>query len=122
MSELIDPENRHMRICTLMDFYNSLLNDRQREMMILFYYEDLSLFEISQIKGISRQAVNSIVHRAVLKLEEFDQTLNLVEIFSRSGVLKDRLKKAIKLTSWPEVKQVLAEWQEIEDPGKKDRY
>lgn len=122
MSELIDPENRHMRICTLMDFYGSLLNDRQREMMILFYYEDLSLFEISQIKGISRQAVNSIVHRAVLKLEEFDQTLNLVEIFSRSGVLKDRLKKAIKLTSWPEVKQVLAEWQEIEDPGKKDRY
>ena len=121
MSEMIDPESKHLHICTLLDFYGSLLNDKQREMMTLFYYEDLSLFEISQIKGVSRQAVNSGVHRAVLKLEEFDRELNLVEIFSRNEVLKARLEDAIARSSWPEVEQVLSEWQEVEEPGKADR-
>jgi len=121
MSEIIDLEKKHLRICTLLDFYGSLLNENQREIMTLFYYEDLSLYEISQIKGISRQAVNSGVHRAVENLEDFDRTLKLVEIFFHNGILRARLGKAIEQANWPEVEQVLAEWRELEEPGKVDR-
>ena len=46
---------------------------------------------------------------------------DLVEIFFHNRILRARLGKAIEQANWPEVEQVLAEWRELEEPGKVDR-
>lgn len=103
-----------MQLCTLLDFYDGLLNARQRDIMKLFYYEDFSLAEISALKGISRQAVNSTVHRATEKLREFERTLNLVDFFASTKNLRLSLEAAIKDRAWEDVELVLEDWHNIE--------
>ena len=46
------------RINTLLSFYESLLSDKQRKYMNLYYREDLSLTEIADSFDVSRQAVS----------------------------------------------------------------
>ncbi len=103
-----------MQLCTLLDFYGGLLNARQRDIMKLFYYEDFSLAEISALKGISRQAVNSIVHRAAEKLREFELSLKLVEFSASTKNLRLSLETAIKDRVWEDVESVLKDWHNIE--------
>ncbi|MDD7676741.1 MAG: sigma factor-like helix-turn-helix DNA-binding protein, partial [Eubacteriales bacterium] len=44
-----------MSIGYLLDFYGEILNERKRSVLDMYYNEDLSLSEISDIIGISRQ-------------------------------------------------------------------
>ena len=50
--------------CLALDFYGKLLTDKMREIMEYYYFDDLSLAEIADDVGISRQAVHDTVRRA----------------------------------------------------------
>ena len=50
-------KNQTFRMTMLFDFYGELLTDRQKEFYDLYYNEDLSLSEIAENYGISRQGV-----------------------------------------------------------------
>ena len=50
-------KNQTYRMTMLFDFYGELLTDRQKEFFDLYYNEDLSLSEIAENEGISRQGV-----------------------------------------------------------------
>ena len=52
-------KNQTFRMTMLFDFYGELLTDRQKEFYDLYYNEDLSLSEIAENYGISRQGVTS---------------------------------------------------------------
>ncbi|NLN06292.1 MAG: YlxM family DNA-binding protein [Firmicutes bacterium] len=65
----------------LYDFYGSLLTGRQREILELYYQHDLSLAEIADNTGISRQAVHDVVKRAVRALEKAEERLGLAARF-----------------------------------------
>ena len=57
----------------LFDFYGEMLTEKQKEYYDLYYNEDLSLSEIAESAGISKQGVYDIVIRAektLLKIEE----------------------------------------------------
>ena len=69
------------RINFLFDFYQSLLTDKQRLYMNLYYLEDLSLGEIAEEYGISRQAVYDNVRRTEAMLEDYEMKLNLFSKF-----------------------------------------
>ncbi|NLJ99918.1 MAG: RNA polymerase subunit sigma-70 [Clostridia bacterium] len=66
----------------LFEQYSSLLTDRQRELVKLYYFEDLSLQEIADELGITRQAVFFGLKRAQKALEGYENSLGLVERFS----------------------------------------
>ncbi len=68
----------------LYDFYGSLLTDRQREVMELYYGENLSLSEIAAEFSISRQGVHDALKNAERALHEYEQKLGLVEKFQQS--------------------------------------
>ncbi|NLZ38127.1 MAG: YlxM family DNA-binding protein [Firmicutes bacterium] len=70
------------RVNLLYDFYGSLLTPKQRECLELYYQDDLSLAEIADQDGISRQGVHDLVKRAVRTLEKAEQRLGLVVRFS----------------------------------------
>ena len=57
-------KNQTYRMTMLFDFYGELLTDRQKEFFDLYYNEDLSLSEIAENEGISRQGVRDVIVRA----------------------------------------------------------
>lgn len=65
----------------LYDFYGELLNSHQKEIYEQFVLEDLSLSEIAQEEGISRQGVHDLVRRCQKTLEGYEAKLHLVEKF-----------------------------------------
>lgn len=69
------------RVNLLYDFYGNLLTEKQREYLELYYQHDLSLAEIADTSGISRQGVHDLIRRAVRVLEKTEKKLGLVERF-----------------------------------------
>lgn len=65
----------------LYDFYGELLNDRQRKIYEDFIFNDLSLGEIAEEEGISRQGVHDMVRRCTKALEGYEEKLHLVQKF-----------------------------------------
>lgn len=65
----------------LYDFYGQLLTDKQRDIMEMYYTDDLSLSEISDQIGISRQGVYDTLKRAEATLIEYESKLGLVDKF-----------------------------------------
>ena len=71
-----------VEVCMLLDFYGQLLTERTREILELRFQEDMSLAEIAEDCGISRQAAHDAIHRGVASLTEYEEKLKLVERFT----------------------------------------
>ncbi|MFC4354427.1 putative DNA-binding protein [Chryseomicrobium palamuruense] len=84
------------RINFLFDFYQSLLTDKQRSYMELYYLDDLSLGEIAEEYEISRQAVYDNIRRTEMMLEEYETKLNLFEKFQQRQQLILELEERIQ--------------------------
>ena len=67
-----------IRIGRLYDAYGELLTERQRKCLDLHYLQDLSLGEIAAELGVSRQAINDILHRTEELLEQYEEKLKLL--------------------------------------------
>ena len=65
----------------LLDFYGDLLTEKQRRFWELHWCEDLSLAEISELEGLSRQGVWDILRRAEANLREFEEKTGLIRRF-----------------------------------------
>ncbi len=70
-------DSRVMR-AMLLDFYGALLTEKQRECFDLHYNEDLSLSEIAEQSGISRQGVWDNIRRAESTLQDLEEKTGLV--------------------------------------------
>lgn len=62
----------------LYDFYSSLLTEKQRTLLEMYYHEDWSLGEIAEHQGVSRQAVFEAIKRAQATLTELEAKLCLM--------------------------------------------
>ena len=65
-------KNQTYRMTMLFDFYGEVLTDRQKEFFDLYYNEDLSLAEIAENSGISRQGVRDVIVRAEGVMQEIE--------------------------------------------------
>ena len=63
----------------LYDYYGELLNDMQREYFEQYYFDNLSLSEISENDGKSRNAIHKCIKSSSLKLYEYEDKLKLYE-------------------------------------------
>ena len=80
----------------LYDFYGELLNNRQQKIYEDFIFNDLSLGEIAEEEGISRQGVHDMVRRCTKTLESYESKLHLVQKFLDT---KERVAKIHALAS-----------------------
>lgn len=96
----------------LYDFYGELLNEHQKAVYERFVFDDLSLSEIAQEEGISRQGVHDIIKRCTKTLNDYEQKLCLLEKFLKT---KEQVAKIHALSK--EFKRTKNEslLQEIED-------
>lgn len=76
-------KNKPFEMCLLFDFYGDILTEKQHELFDLYYNEDLSLAEISEHAGITRQGVRDAVVRAEHTLREMEEKLGLVARYGR---------------------------------------
>ena len=79
----------------LYDFYGELLTGHQQEIYESVVYENLSLGEIAEAKGISRQAVHDIVKRCDKILLGYEEKLKLVERFTN---IKEKIEQINRLS------------------------
>ena len=82
--------DKKIEISMLLDLYKGLLTDKQAETMELYYNEDLSLSEIAENLGITRQGVRDALVKGEKALLEAEEKLGLGK---RIENLETRLKK-----------------------------
>lgn len=90
----------------LYDFYGELLTEHQKQIYGDFVLNDLSLSEIAEEQGISRQGVHDLVRRCDKILKEYEDKLHLVEKFLF-------IKKQIL-----EMQQIMGSMEACEEPEK----
>ena len=81
---------KKVEISILLEIYGKLLTDKQYGYMNDYYNEDLSLSEIAENEGITRQAVMRILQKSSKKLEEYEEKL---QIMKKQKEIKENLKK-----------------------------
>jgi len=105
------PKEKNMNISMLLDFYGELLPAHQREAMELYYNDDMSLAEISENIGISRQGVRDRIVKGEGALEEYESKLGLVSRFStlknEIKVICDRAEALIELDTTSNASDIL---------------
>ena len=79
----------------LYDFYGELLTDHQKKIYEDVVFADLSLSEIAQEYGISRQGVHDLVKRCNSILQEYEDKLHLIRKFL---TIREKIKEIDKLT------------------------
>lgn len=77
--------SKNLSLSRLLDFYGELLSEPQREAAELFYNDDLSLSEIAELTGITRQGVRDRLVKAEQLLSELEGKLGLAARFDAIG-------------------------------------
>ena len=80
----------------LLDFYGELLTEKQRECFDLHCNEDLSLSEIAEQSGISRQGVWENIRRAEAQLNEYEKKTGIVSKFSEIRRLLEDIREDVR--------------------------
>ncbi|MBO6229169.1 MAG: hypothetical protein J6O50_01265 [Ruminiclostridium sp.] len=75
----------------LFDIYAPLLTDKKRDTLDLYYNDDLSLTEIAEITGTTRQAVMNCIRSCERRLDELENEFGLHRKSRRAGELLDAL-------------------------------
>ncbi|COY49560.1 Signal recognition particle associated protein [Staphylococcus aureus] len=99
-----------LRMNYLFDFYQSLLTNKQRNYLELFYLEDYSLSEIADTFNVSRQAVYDNIRRTGDLVEDYEKKLELYQKFEQRREIYDEMKQHL---SNPE--QIRRYIQQLED-------
>lgn len=71
----------NVEITILYDFYGDMLTDKQRDFLNFYYNDDLSLSEIAENEGITRQGVRDAIKRAEAQLYEMESRLGFAKRF-----------------------------------------
>ena len=95
----------------LYDFYGELLTEHQRQVYEDVVLNDLSLSEVAENRGISRQGVHDMIRRCNKSLEEYENKLHLVEKFL---TIKENVNRIRQLTGNPEDQPVSELMEQIE--------
>ena len=72
---------KNLEIALLLDFYGDILTEKQRNMVDYYYNDDLSLAEIAENEGITRQGVRDAIKRAEAQMLELEERLGLSRRF-----------------------------------------
>ncbi len=103
-----------MRLNYLFDFYQSLLTPKQQEYMNMYYLEDLSLVEISELANVSRQAIYDNIKRTEAILESYEEKLLLYDKFKKRSLLLNKLEAIVhEQYNSDEIKEMIHQLSEI---------
>ena len=85
-----------LQLLRLLDLYSPLLTATQREISELYFNYDLSLGEIAEQKGVSRQSVSDCLQKCRKQLEKYEEKLGFARTVEELQTQIDTLKKGVK--------------------------
>lgn len=85
---------KDLNIGVLLDFYGSLLHERQRQVMDYYYNEDYSLAEIAELVGMTRQGVRDSIKRGEVILCETEEKLHFEQRFRQVSRQIEQIQQA----------------------------
>lgn len=87
---------KNLEIGLLLDFYGDVLSERKRTVLDLYYNDDLSLAEIAQEIGISRQGVRDLIRKAGEELTFYEEKLGLSKRFREAQACAEELLRLLR--------------------------
>lgn len=88
--------NKTIYLINLYDYYEGLLTEKQKEYFKDYYFDNLSLSEISENKKISRNAVHKVIKETENKLNHYEKTLKLYEKSLKIKKIIKNIDKTVK--------------------------
>ena len=85
-----------VELSMLYDFYGELLSENARYAFTGYVLEDMTLAELSEETGVSRQGIYDLVKRTVSKLRGYENKLRLVEKFENMKAEVEIIKSLAK--------------------------
>ena len=86
---------KNLKIACLLDFYGEILSERKQSVLSMYYNEDMSLAEIAEEIGISRQGVRDLIKKAEEELTFFEEKLGLFKTFREAQTHLLNLKRSL---------------------------
>jgi predicted DNA-binding protein YlxM (UPF0122 family) len=99
---------KQLKFVMLLDCYGDLLTKHQRNIMELYYCDDLSLAEIGQPLGITRQAVRSIIKRTEELLLNYEEKLRFAEKLGKMRECFDNISALTESISDENIRNALS--------------
>ena len=90
-----------LEMALLFDYYGGMLTDKQRDCFDMRHNQDLSLGEIGEMLGVSRQAVNDSLTRTEALLRRMEENIGCVkrDMLTRKAVQEILAAAAVLDTS-----------------------
>ena len=101
-----------IKVSQLYDFYSELLSQKQKQYLNDYFFNDLSLTEISENYEISKQAVSNNIKRTIIELEQFEEKLNLIKLNNERLFLLNEIRK---LTDNEEILDYIEQLRKLEN-------
>ena len=98
---------KELRFVMLLDCYGDLLTQHQRNIMELYYCDDLSLAEIGQPMGITRQAVRALIKRTEDILINYEEKLGFADKLEKMRVCFGNIENAAALIADGNIKNTI---------------
>lgn len=108
-------KSKNLEISVLCDIYSALLPEKQRMALDYYYNEDLSLSEIAEHAGISRQGVRDQIKHAEAQLYEFENALHLYEKMQKTENILTKLTLVSKDINSNELLSLIEELRSIHE-------
>ncbi|TVT29863.1 putative DNA-binding protein [Salinicoccus cyprini] len=103
-----------MRMNYLYDFYHTLLTDKQRKYIELYYLEDFAFSEIAEELEVTRQAVYDNLKRSKDLLEHYEGNLGMYRNFVTRQSLLRRLRERLEYNEDKEIATILDELEALD--------
>ncbi len=87
---------KNLKVSYLLDFYGNLFNDKQKEILEMYFQEDMSLSEIASEMGMSRQGVYDNIKRCEKEILSLEGKLNLMDRFFEISKFLDVVDTCVK--------------------------
>ena len=110
---------KNLKLAYLLDFYGDVLDEHTRAVMKAYYDDDLSLSEIAEGVGISRQGVRHVIKKGEEQLtfledslgladhyEELEEAVELIEGI-KSAIAGDKIDKEVLITTLSRVQDII---------------
>ncbi len=92
----IDLLEKHEYYSTLFEYYESLFTDKQKEYFRMYFFDDYSLGEISDIYKVSRNAIFDAINKILGLLDNYEEKLKLYQKDCElNDILNDYENKAL---------------------------
>ena len=113
---------KDLSVSYLIDVYGSLLSDRRREIIEAYYFDDLSLAEIADNTGITRQGVRDSIKKSENELKSIEDSIHLASLIkkydSRTKELADRIdeiRSALPSSASSQLEMISSELRSISE-------